>query len=252
MSTAPCQGRSLTVHTWVCAREQARKHGSRSLLTSTEMRVTLCKRLCEEVAVTRVPEVNQDTLTARGRDRHASDFGASTAPRSMAAPSQPFRSTPPTCRGRAASGGRDDQVLRRGQGPRQPLCPPLRRGGARPAPRERRRHIHPHQDHCQGAPRRRGDRRHPAGSGATDVAMVRQQLSVVPALSVRENLAISLRRSRSATVGRRRLEARIREALTAAGLRDLDTSTPATSTCRQQQTSAQAAASIASHRPDGA
>src|SRR3954447_18691710 len=40
----------------------------------------------------------------------------------------------------------------------------------------------------------------PAGSGASDVAKVYQELSVVPALAVRDNPAISLRRSRSPLV----------------------------------------------------
>ena len=66
----------------------------------------------------------------------------------------------------------------------------------------------------------------PSGSGADDVAMVFQELSVIPTLSVRDNLIMSLQRSRGFRVSRRRMEAQVRAALAEAGLQGLNPDLP--------------------------
>jgi ribose transport system ATP-binding protein len=71
-----------------------------------------------------------------------------------------------------------------------------------------------------------GEVRTAGGDTARDVAMVFQELSVLPDLSVRDNLAISLRGKRSLLVGRRRVDQRVRELLEMAGLGDVDPHLP--------------------------
>ena len=66
----------------------------------------------------------------------------------------------------------------------------------------------------------------PAGSNHLDVAMVFQELSVVPELSVLDNMALSMRRERGIVLRRRRMEKRIRTALDAAGLQDVELGMP--------------------------
>ena len=66
----------------------------------------------------------------------------------------------------------------------------------------------------------------PGGSESTDVAMVFQELSVIPELSVRDNMALSMRRTSGLLVRRERLQERMQSALTSAGLEDLDLDMP--------------------------
>ncbi|MGF9663189.1 sugar ABC transporter ATP-binding protein [Arthrobacter crystallopoietes] len=66
----------------------------------------------------------------------------------------------------------------------------------------------------------------PAGSNHLDVAMVFQELSVVPELSVLDNMALSMRRERGTVLHRQRMEKRIRTALDAAGLQDVELGMP--------------------------
>lgn len=64
------------------------------------------------------------------------------------------------------------------------------------------------------------------GSDQLDVAMVFQELSVVPELSVLDNMALSMRRQGGTVLRRRHMEERIRAALDAAGLQDVDLDMP--------------------------
>lgn len=63
-------------------------------------------------------------------------------------------------------------------------------------------------------------------SKTADVAMVFQELSVIPELSVRDNMALSMRRSSGVLVRRERLQERMQSALASAGLGDLDLDMP--------------------------
>ena len=66
----------------------------------------------------------------------------------------------------------------------------------------------------------------PGGFESTDVAMVFQELSVIPELSVRDNMALSMRRTSGLLVRREKLQERMQSALTSAGLEDLDLDMP--------------------------
>ena len=66
----------------------------------------------------------------------------------------------------------------------------------------------------------------PGGSEPSDVAMVFQELSVIPELSVRDNMALSMRRTSGLLVRREKLQERMQSALTSAGLEDLDLDMP--------------------------
>jgi ribose transport system ATP-binding protein len=66
----------------------------------------------------------------------------------------------------------------------------------------------------------------PGGSESSDVAMVFQELSVIPELSVRDNMALSMRRTSGLLVRREKLQERMQSALASAGLEDLDLDMP--------------------------
>ncbi len=64
------------------------------------------------------------------------------------------------------------------------------------------------------------------GPQSSDVAMVFQELSVIPELSVRDNMALSMRRTSGLLVRRQTLEKSMRTALASAGLEGLDLDMP--------------------------
>jgi ABC-type sugar transport system ATPase subunit len=66
----------------------------------------------------------------------------------------------------------------------------------------------------------------PGGSGTSDVAMVFQELSVIPELPVRDNMALSMRRTPGLLVRREKLQERMLSALASAGLENLDLDMP--------------------------
>jgi ribose transport system ATP-binding protein len=87
----------------------------------------------------------------------------------------------------------------------------------------------------------------PGGDSAHDVAMVFQELSVLPDLSVRDNLAISLRTGRNPLVTRRAITARVRELLDMAGLTDVDPDLPVSVLTLAQRQLLEIARGLAAH-----